>query len=133
MKHTGSCHCGAVKFEADIDVAAGATRCNCSICVRVAQSSSIIKPSAFKLLAGEGGMGMYEWGMKVGKRYFCKTCGVHCFGTGHLEQLGGDYVSVNWNCIDDIDVGQVKIGYWDGRHNNWMAGLRDKPWPVNAA
>ena len=64
------------------------------------------------------------------KRFFCRTCGVHCFGKGHLEQLGGDYVSVNLNCLDDADIGQAKVTYWDGRHDNWQAGMRDTPWPI---
>ena len=58
------------------------------------------------------------------------TCGVRPFGRGHLKELGGDYMTVNLNALDDIDPADVKVNYWDGRHNNWEAGTRDRPWPV---
>jgi hypothetical protein len=55
---------------------------------------------------------------------------VHCFGRGFLQELGGDFLSVNLNTLDDVDMGGVVISYWDGRHDNWQAGTRSQPWPI---
>lgn len=126
--HPGSCHCGAVKFQVDIDVAK-ASRCNCTICTKMGVTGGIVKPDAFRLLEGEGSLSTYGKS-EVAKRYFCKQCGIHCFGKGHLEQLGGDFVSVNINCLDDVDLATLHPIHWDGRHNNWQAGPRDTPWPI---
>jgi hypothetical protein len=129
-KYTGSCHCGAVKFEATMDLSKGGSKCNCTICTKVAKLGFIVKPEAFEILSGEGELSSYEWGTKSGKHLFCKHCGVHPFGRGYIEQIGGAYVSINLNCIDGLDPTLVTTGYFDGRHNNWMAGLRSSPWPI---
>jgi hypothetical protein len=129
-KHRGSCHCGAVRYEVVVDLSNGGGRCNCTVCTKTAALGGSVKPDAFTLLSGEESVSIYEWGPKISRRYFCKHCGVHCFGRGHLKELGGDYVSINFNTLDDIDVGSLKVGYWDGRHNNWQGGMRDKPWPT---
>ena len=127
--HLGSCHCGAVKFEVELDATKG-SRCNCTICTKIGMTGNIVKPEAFRLLAGESSTRMYEWGGKSSQRFFCSSCGIHCFARGHLKEVGGDYVSVNLNCVDDVDVAEVVMGYWDGRHNNWQAGTRSAPWPI---
>ena len=131
-KHQGSCHCGAVRFEVVVDATAGG-RCNCSICTKLGVTGAIAKPDALAVLAGEDNLSTYEWGHKVSKRYFCRMCGVLCFARGHLAELGGDYVSVNLNALDDIDVGTIDIVYWDGRNNNWERGPRPSPWPIATA
>ncbi|HKQ71223.1 MAG TPA: aldehyde-activating protein, partial [Polyangiaceae bacterium] len=77
-KCAGGCHCGAVRFEADIDWSKGAGRCNCSICTKIAQTGAIVKPTAFRLLTGEESLSSYEWAAKISRRFFCKHCGVHC-------------------------------------------------------
>jgi hypothetical protein len=128
-KHPGSCHCGAVRFEVTVD-ASSASRCNCSICNKVGQLGAIVKPAAFTLLGGEESLSAYEWGGKISKRFFCKHCGIHCFARGHLAEVGGDYVSVNFLCLDDVDPADVRVTHWDGRHNNWQAGMRPAPWPI---
>lgn len=130
-RHSGGCHCGAIRFEVSVDASRGG-RCNCSICNKVAQLGAIVKPEAFTLLAGADSITEYAWGMKISRRSFCKHCGVHCFGRGHLAQLGGDYVSVNFNTLDDVDPLDVTVTHWDGRHDNWQAGPRSTPWPIVA-
>jgi hypothetical protein len=129
-KHRGSCHCGNVRFVTTFDLTKPVGRCNCTVCTKLGVMGSIIKPEAFELVAGEALLGMYEWGGKTSQRYFCKTCGAHPFARGHLDVLGGDYVSINVNCFDDVDPATLTVQYWDGRHDNWMAGARDRPWPV---
>jgi len=131
--YEGSCHCGAVRFQVEADLSNGAGRCNCSICTRVAQLSVLVKPEAFRLLAGEEALSFYEWGHKVSRRYFCRHCGIHCFGRGSLPELGGAFVSANLNCVEALEPTQLKVIYWDGRHNNWEAGPRERPWPIHAA
>jgi len=130
---SGSCHCGAVQFRVTTDLSKGGSRCNCSICTKVAQLGGIVKPEAFQLVSGEESLSTYEWGHKVSTRYFCKRCGVHCFGRGSLPELGGAYVSVNYNCLDGVEVSDLKVVYWDGRHDNWYAGTRDRPWAILAS
>ncbi len=97
--HTGGCHCGAVRYQVMIDASQG-SRCNCSICNKVSQLGGLVKPDAFRLLSGDDSITKYAFGQSVSHRSFCKRCGVHCFGAGHLEVLGGDFVSININTLD---------------------------------
>jgi hypothetical protein len=128
--HRGSCHCGAVTFEAKFDATKSVGRCNCSICTKTSVSGVIVKPDQFVLRSGEDKLGVYEWGGRISRRFFCAHCGVSCFARGHLAEVGGDYVSVNANCIDDLDPSTLTVHYWDGRHDNWEAGPRETPWPI---
>ena len=130
QSHTGGCQCGAVRFKVEVDASKG-SRCNCSICTKLGMTTSIIKPDAFTLLSDASKLSSH--GNDVGSRHFCSTCGAHCYSNGHLDMLGGDFVSVNLNCIDDIDSDQITVVHWDGRHDNWEAGPRDRPWPVHTA
>jgi hypothetical protein len=132
-RHEGGCHCGAVRFAVEADLADVAGRCNCTICTKTSVLGRIVKPAAFSLLSGEDSLATYQWGAKISTRFFCERCGIHCFGRGFLEQVGGDYVSVNLNCLDGFDPGQARTIHWDGRHDNWEAGPRSAPWPINAA
>ena len=131
-KHIGTCHCGAVRFEVELAEAPRVSRCNCTICRRTGVASSVVKPAAFRVVAGEHAVASYAWGARIATRHFCKTCGVQCYASGHLAELGGDYVSVNVSCVDDFEIDEASVSYWDGRHDNWQSGPRTSPWPVGA-
>ena len=124
MKKTyrGSCHCGAVRFEAELDLAADSYKCNCSICTKSRNWGVLVKPDEFRLLAGESELSDYSFGTHSNHHLFCRHCGVRPFGRGHIEEIGGDYVSVKLACLDGVDPAElaaVPVKYGDGRNNNW--------------
>jgi hypothetical protein len=120
----GSCHCGAVRFRAAIDLSAGTSKCNCSICMKARFWKAIVKADQFELLQGAEALTDYQFGGSTGAgihHFFCGHCGVKTFGRGHLEGFG-DFVAVNVAALDDAtdaELAAAPVTYEDGRHNKW--------------
>lgn len=122
-KYHGSCHCGAVKYEADIDLSKGSGKCNCTYCTKIRSWKSFVKPGDFKLLSGKDAVTGYNGHNPTTERFFCKTCGVHVYEIGNAEWMGGAFVGIFLNSIDDASIDELVSGpmsYSDGKNNNWM-------------
>ena len=120
--YRGSCHCGKVTFEADLDVSKGTSKCNCSICWKTRDWSINVKPDAFRALTGRDELTDYQFGGRNGHHAFCKHCGVRPYGWGHVEAIGGDYVSIKVACLDDLDPAELvaaPVQLADGKANAW--------------
>ncbi len=120
--YTGSCHCGKVRFEADIDLEAGSGKCNCSICRKTRNWSATLKPDAFRLLGGEDEIVDYQFGTGSVHWPFCRTCGVRPFGHGNIAEMGGRFHTVQLACLDDAPaqaLAEVPVRYSNGRDNDW--------------
>jgi hypothetical protein len=125
MKKTyaGRCHCGDVRFEADIDLSAPTYRCNCSICSRTRFWPAIVAPEDMRVIAGHASQTRYVFGPMRNEHYFCPRCGVRCYGIGHTPD-GRTIYGVNLGClegVDDAELAAAPVVYVDGRHDRHEA------------
>ncbi len=127
--YTGSCHCGSVRFTAEIDLAQGTSRCNCAICTKSRFWKAVIAADAFTMTAGENQIGQYRFGSETIAHCFCTRCGVKPFGFVEMGEHGS-FVAINVACLDQLspeDFSALPIAYENGRENDW-----DNP-PVRTA
>jgi hypothetical protein len=121
--YRGSCHCGAVRYEADIDLSKGSGRCNCTFCLKARAWGAFVKPSAFRLAAGSEEGVAYHQHPQAPVKYHCARCGVRTHARGDADYMGGPFVSVFVATLDDVSPEELLSGpirYSDGLHNNWM-------------
>lgn len=119
--YTGGCHCGAVRYQADIDLAQGTFRCNCSMCRKTRAWLVGIDSSDFRLLAGEDMLSDYQFNRMNIHHLFCKRCGVKSFGRGQGAD-GKAMVAVMVATLDnmsDADLASLTVIYGDGRNDDF--------------
>jgi hypothetical protein len=113
MKVRGGCHCGAVRFEAEVaDPPVPALDCNCSICWMTGFLHIMVPHDQFELLSGRDALVGYRFGTGAAEHLFCGRCGVKSF---YQPRSHPDCWSVNANCLNEPV--ELAVETFDGR--NW--------------
>jgi len=116
----GSCHCGAVRYEADIDFSQGTIKCNCTIGTKMRFWAAQVPPAAFRLLSGAEALAEYRFGARRDGHHFCRQCGINLYSSGVARS--GPFVAVTVASLDDVDVQELidaPVRYIDGRNDEW--------------
>ncbi len=108
--YTGSCHCGAVKYEFDADVKEGMV-CNCSHCHRKGFVLFFAPKESFRLLAGEGAQFEYFFNKNAIRHLTCSTCGVQSYAEG----VAFPQNAINLRCVEGIDLDTLPITKYNGK------------------
>ena len=119
--YKGSCHCGAVRFEADLDLTQSSYRCNCSICRRNRFWPAVTTPEHFRLISGQEMLTEYLFNTRRNQHFFCRLCGVRPFGVGNETPIGTMY-GVNIGCLEGVseeELSRIPITYVDGMNDRW--------------
>ncbi len=113
-----------MRFEADIDLAEGTFKCNCSSCTKARSWLLVVKADRFRLVAGAESQGDYQWTCRDGVlgadglNSFCKVHGIRTPGRGELEVMGGVFYAVQVALLDDVDPDELAA-----------APVRPRRWP----
>ena len=126
MLYRGACFCGAVAFQAEGDLTQGTMRCNCRFCRKMRYwEMHLPDPAGFRLVRGAealaetpraGGDAMDAHHM------FCARCGTRLWTEGNIPELGGRFVMVCVNALDDIpeaDLVAAPVSFANGAQDDW--------------
>lgn len=112
MKLSGGCHCGAVRFTAEVDSERELLDCNCSICSRTGYLHVFVPHEDFVLDQGGDALTSYRFGSGEAEHLFCKHCGIKSF---YQPRSHPDCYSVHLKCLDDLGQWQPIIVKFNGQ------------------
>lgn len=113
MQYLGGCHCGAVSFKVEVDLASPIT-CNCSYCQKRGSILAFTPAENFELEKGEASLTEYRFNTKTIAHLFCSACGMESFARGEMPD-GKKMVAVNVRCLDGVDIESLNPTMVDGR------------------
>jgi hypothetical protein len=113
-KHTGSCHCGKVRYAVTIDLAKPVISCNCSMCGRAGTLLGFVPADQFELLSGQDVLREYKFNNHIIEHLFCSVCGIKSFARG-VGRDGSPTAAINVRCIDGVDLDALNVQKFDGK------------------
>src|SRR5690348_16371661 len=112
-KHTGACHCKAVRYEVELDLTQPVLECNCTHCDMKGMLLAFVPADTFTLLSGEDDLTTYKFNKAHISHMFCKICGAQPFGKG--TGPNGPMVAINVRTLDGVDTGTLPRKQFNGR------------------
>lgn len=116
MTVIGGCHCGAVRFSAEVPAEVELLDCNCSICSKTGFLHLIVPHGDFTLLTPPDALTSYRFGSGAAEHLFCRVCGIKSF---YQPRSHPEAWSVNFRCLDPGHGLTVRVRQFDGA--NWEA------------
>ena len=108
----GGCHCGRVRFEAEVDTSK-AVECNCTYCHKTGGLLAATGRSQFRITAGEEALTEYRFNKGVLVHQFCSSCGINVSTYG-IGPGGSEMAVVNLRCVDGMDLASFERIHFDG-------------------
>jgi len=118
--HKGSCHCGAVRFEAEAPRSVVVWDCNCTVCHMRRNIHFIIPAARFRILKGKEHLTTYTFNTHTAKHQFCKICGIQSF---YIPRSNPDGVAITINCVEPGTIDKVTVKTYNGK--NWEDSYDD--------
>lgn len=108
--YQGSCHCGRVRFEVDLDLD-HVRVCDCSLCRRRGALNHRVEESQLRLLTPLEDLTLYQWHTKTAKDYFCPVCGMLPY---RRPRTAPDLWTINVRCLEGVDLESIPVRHVHG-------------------
>lgn len=109
-KVSGQCHCGSVRFEAELKGGLqNVLRCTCTYCRMRGAVIAFAELKGLTILAGEESLTEYQFNTNAARHYFCGTCGIY---THHQRRFDPGQYAINVACLDGVspfDFAEVPV------------------------
>lgn len=103
--YNGSCHCGHIQFEVDLELD-HVRVCDCSICRKRGALNFRVEESQLRVLTPVSDMTLYQWHTATAKDYFCPICGILPF---RRPRTAPELWTINIRCLDDVNLDEIPV------------------------